>query len=140
MQTLTTLRPGFSAAFASVLLVLYFVFAPMGGSGCGGIGVLEPRFLAERPHAGKETDLVVTIRYNGDTFLGPALVPEQDMQQELADCLARGPRTLVLHSDVRSPMRSTRLVMRAAQALGVREIIVSTGVHAIGEIASRSVR
>src|ERR1051325_263257 len=130
MIGLPFLRHSFAAAFAAVVLVVLMAggVIPTSVIVCGP-PTRPPVMLAKANGAvirsGAETDLVITVQESGALFIGSAAVPAAEFQARLADIVRRTPgRTLVLRPDRRSPFGATRAVVRGAQAVGFRTILI----------------
>src|SRR5689334_351790 len=107
-----------------VVLVAGFVI-PSGATGCtpGGPHVALPWISSAQPSSGNEQDLVITIESDGRLLIGNAIVRPEELQSTLREILQRTPeRRFVVRADKRSPFRSMRNVIQAAQSLGIREI------------------
>ena len=132
MLTLPALRHSLCAAAAALLLVVLFVYMPIGIT-CG-FSPLLPRFAAEQPWDGRETDLLVSVRYDGMLLVGPEYTAAACLEDALQDRLAVGPvRRVILQIDRRSPFASTRELFRTLQRHGIHHVLLNTGWRAVAD-------
>jgi hypothetical protein len=132
MFTLTALRPAFAAAFsASLLAVFSGIFTVPGAFVCG--APREPNFSYARRWVQSQTDVVVTITPEGQFRVGDIFVPPRQLGRVLTEAYVLDPRRrLVVRPDVRTPFGAVRSVLRQAQSLGIRRIIIPSGVRSVG--------
>jgi len=132
MLTLPALRHSFHAAFAVPLLLLLFGFMPF-GTFCSFVPPL-PRFAAEVPWVGHETDVLVTVRHDGSLLIGQNYVHRDCVTEDLHAVLERAPgRRVILQIDRRSDFRGTREVLGVLRHLGIRHVLLNTGWRSVAD-------
>jgi len=108
MLTLSGLRHSFYAAMAAPLVVILFaVFLAPICTTCG-LHVLTSRMRSAQPWQGEESDLLVTVKYDGLILVGNCAVHREQLLSALQEILRDAPdRRVVLQVDRRSPFGSS---------------------------------
>jgi biopolymer transport protein ExbD len=138
MISLPQLRHSFAAAFGAIVLVIlmagFVVPASVIVCGPSRVYVMLARSIDARSLPGSETDLSITVKEDGTLVMGNVIVPVAQFEAELTEISRRTPgRRLVVRSDKRSPFGATRVVVRSAQSLGFRNVVIETGIYSVAD-------
>ena len=95
-----------------VLLIIFMVVTPMLQSG---VDVLLPDGPHAEKKAGKEGDLIISIKADGTVFVGQDWIPDKNLVTYLRSEYQKDPsRTVLLKADKRLSYGRVRQVMKAA--------------------------
>jgi biopolymer transport protein TolR len=107
-----------------VLLIIFMVVTPMLQSG---VDVLLPEGPHAEKKAGKENDLIVSIKNDGTVFVGQDWIPDKDLPAYLRAEHQKDPsRTVQLKADKRINFGKVRMVMKAANDAEFTQVAIMT--------------
>ncbi len=107
-----------------VLLIIFMVVTPMLQQG---IDVLLPAGPHAEKKAGKEADLVISIKQDGTTFVGQDWIPDKNLAKYLKSEHDKDPnRVVMLKADKRLNFGRVRAVMKAANDAQFTQVAILT--------------
>lgn len=107
-----------------VLLIIFMVVTPMLQQG---IDVLLPVGPHAEKKAGKESDLVISIKQDGTVFVGQDWIPDAKLAKYLkSEHDKDGNRVVMLKADRRLNFGKVRMVMKAANDAQFSQIAILT--------------
>ena len=107
-----------------VLLIIFMVVTPMLQQG---IDVLLPTGPHAEKKAGKEADLVISIKQDGTTFVGQDWIPDKNLGKYLKSEHDKDPnRVVMLKADRRLNFGKVRSVMKAANDAQFTQVAILT--------------
>jgi len=107
-----------------VLLIIFMVVTPMLQSG---VDVLLPEGPHAEKKAGKENDLIISIKNDGTVFVGQDWIPDKDLPTYLRAEYQKDPsRTVQLKADKRINFGKVRMVMKAANDAEFTRVAIMT--------------
>ena len=107
-----------------VLLIIFMVVTPMLQSG---VDVLLPEGPHAEKKAGKENDLIISIKNDGTVFVGQDWIPDKDLPTYLRAEYRKDPsRTVQLKADKRINFGKVRMVMKAANDAEFTRVAIMT--------------
>ncbi len=107
-----------------VLLIIFMVVTPMLQSG---VDVLLPDGPHAEKKAGKEGDLIISIKNDGTVFVGQNWIPDKDLTTYLRAEYQKDPsRAVQLKADKRIHFGKVRMVMKAANEAEFTRVAIMT--------------
>ncbi len=104
-----------------ILLFFFLIVATLANPNV--IKVIVPK--AKSDTKAKQT-VVVSVNKQQEFFIGTTPIPAENLQQSIADALAKNPdaeKTIVINADTSVSLGGAMQVMRAAQALKTRAVL-----------------
>ncbi len=118
-----------------VLLIIFMVVTPMLQQG---IDVLLPVGPHAEKKAGKEGDLVISIKQDGTVFVGQDWIPDRNLATYLGAEHQKNPnRAVMLKADKRINYGKVRTVMKAANEAGWEGVSILTENQEAGQQMAR---
>ena len=107
-----------------VLLIIFMVVTPMLQSG---VDVLLPDGPHAEKKAGKEGDLIISIKADGTVFVAQNWIPDKDLTTYLRAEYQKNPsRAVQLKADKRINFGKVRMVMKAANEAEFTRVAIMT--------------
>jgi biopolymer transport protein TolR len=107
-----------------VLLIIFMVVTPMLQQG---VDVLLPAGPHSEKKAGKEGDLIISMKKDGTTFVGQDWIPDKNLAKFLKSEHDKEPnRIVMLKADKRLTFGKIRAVMKAANDAQFKQVAILT--------------